>query len=67
LVKEQRIRGWVGEQSFELAEGHEKHIKSFIDAQVFSAAYRLHIERNNSAPDARLSAKLAVQSFREIG
>lgn len=65
-MKEDRIRGWIGEQSFELAQGHTKHIAAFVEAQVFSAVYRIHKDQLNSSPDAREAARLAVLEFRKL-
>lgn len=65
-MSEDRIRGWIGEQSFELASGHEKHLTAFVEAQIFSSAYRTHIQTQASPPHAREMAKFAVETWREI-
>ncbi len=64
MPERKRIRGWIGEQSFEITEGFE-HLDRVAEAMVFSAAYRTHMKHNFSAPAARDGASNAVKSFRE--
>lgn len=61
-----RIRGWIGEQSFELAEGHEKYIRDLVETQLFCGTYRAHIQNGDSSTHARVCAKEAVKAFREM-
>ena len=65
-MTEPRIRGWFGEQSFELAEGHTRHLTAFVEAQLFASVYHTHLEKSQSPPHAREMAQNAVKSFREI-
>jgi hypothetical protein len=60
-----KIRGYIGEQSFELTEGYQQIIDRLAEAQVFSSTYRTEIERGTNSMTARVEARTAVESFRE--
>jgi hypothetical protein len=59
-----RIRGFFGEQSFEITEGHAL-LQMFGEAQVYSATYREERAKEHTPETARSLAFLAVKSFRE--
>ena len=61
-MENNRLRGWIGEQSFEIQEG-VKHLRIFAEAQVFSAAYRTEREAGAVAMEARERASIAVKTF----
>lgn len=58
-----KIRGFLGEESFEILDG-DVILERLCEAHVFSAALRTAIQFNRSAPDSRAFACEAVQSFR---
>jgi hypothetical protein len=59
-----RLRGWIGEQSFELAENYEQIVERYCESQVYSSVYRTEIERKQTAEQARIAAHHAVIAFR---
>jgi hypothetical protein len=59
-----KIRGYLGEQSFEIADG-DAIVDRYCEAMVFSSAYRVALKLKRSTPDARLTAREAVLAFRE--
>jgi hypothetical protein len=60
-----KVRGWIGEQSFELAEGHGQIVERLAEAQVFVGALRAAVDKGYSLPDARTFAQKSLEVFRE--
>lgn len=59
-----RIRGYLGEQSFEITEG-QHHLTALVEAQIYVGVYRAERALSMSIPDSRVMARLALQDFRE--
>lgn len=59
----EKIRGFIGEQSFEITDG-SKHLERLCEAYVFGAAYRAEREAKSFAIEARDAAMSAVEAFR---
>ena len=62
--QQKRIRGWIGEQSFEIAEGFE-YLDRISEAMVYSSVYRTEREGGATADYAARTAQLAVESFKK--
>jgi hypothetical protein len=61
-----KIRGFLGEQSFEITEGKEL-LERLAEAKVFGDVYQAETQRGDSgtfAMEARERARLAVKVFR---
>jgi hypothetical protein len=63
-----RIRGYLGERSFEITEGFE-HLEMIAEAMVFSSVYRTERKLGASGttiPAARDAAFNATRAFQEL-
>lgn len=60
-----RVRGFLGEQSFEITEGWTLMMDAVAVAMVFNSTYRTERENNTSAPEARDRAAIAVKKFQK--
>lgn len=61
-----RIRGYLGEQSFEITEGFE-HLEGIAEALVFGAVYRTERDQESFRAEpyeARQRAMEAAKAFR---
>lgn len=59
-----RIRGFLGEQSFEITDGREI-VERYCEATVYGAVYRSALEHNYNEKEARAQADAAIVSFRK--
>lgn len=60
-----RVRGFLGEQSFELTEGWSLLMESVAEAMVYNSTYRSERQKDAPARVARMNARDAVRSFKK--
>jgi hypothetical protein len=59
-----KVRGFLGEQSFEITEGWTLMMEAVAEAMVYNSIYRSEREKGEPARIARMNARDAVRSFR---